>query len=143
MLFLCTNLRFLCTGRIFIHMCLTGFLGNKADLSASSSLNPSFFEGLVALCAPDAVCFSRQIPHASGRILAEHFFVIGNYSVMCRVGQRAFALFPLIKPYVRFSLIRLSDILLSTALCHAAISCKPFSCNRVLVPYSPFSFRVC
>ena len=33
--------------------------------SASNSLNPSIFEGLVTLCAPDAVCFSRHIPHAS------------------------------------------------------------------------------
>ena len=30
------------------------------------------------LCAPDAVCFSRHIPHASGRILAERFYVIGT-----------------------------------------------------------------
>ena len=45
----------------------------KADKSASNSLNPSIFEGLVTLCAPDAVCFSRHIPHASGRILAERF----------------------------------------------------------------------
>ena len=35
-------------------------------------------EGLVTLCAPDAVCFSRHIPHASGRILAERFYVIGT-----------------------------------------------------------------
>ena len=100
-------------------------------------------EGLVTLCAPDAVCFSRHIPHASGRILAERFYVIGTLQSNCKVGQRVFALFPLIKPYVRFSLIRLSDILLSTALRHASISCKPFSCNRILVAYSPFSFRVC
>ena len=100
-------------------------------------------EGLVTLCAPDAVCFSRHIPHASGRILAERFYVIGTLQSNCKVGQRFFALFPLIKPYVRFSLIRLSDILLSTALRHASISCKPFSCNRILVAYSPFSFRVC
>ena len=51
---------------------------NKADKSASNSLNPSIFEGLVTLCAPDAVCFSRHIPHASGRILAERFYVIGT-----------------------------------------------------------------
>ena len=51
---------------------------NKADKSASNSLNPSIFEGLVTLCAPDAVCFSRHIPHASGRILAERFCVIGT-----------------------------------------------------------------
>ena len=51
---------------------------NKADKSASSSLNPSIFEGLVTLCAPDAVCFSGHIPHASGRILAERFYVIGT-----------------------------------------------------------------
>ena len=70
-------------------------------------------------------------------------YIIGTLRSNCRVGQRAFALFSLIKPYVRFSLIRLSDILLSTALRHAAISCKPFSCNRSLVAYSPFSFRVC
>ena len=50
----------------------------KADKSASDSLNPSIFEGLVTLCAPDAVCFSRHIPHASGRILAERFYVIGT-----------------------------------------------------------------
>ena len=56
----------------------TGFLYNKADKSASNSLNPSIFEGLVTLCAPDAVCFSRHIPHASGRILAERFYVIGT-----------------------------------------------------------------
>ena len=78
---------------------------------------------------------------SSALILYAIYYIAIFFS--CRVGQRAFALFPLIKPYVRFSLIRLSDILLSTALCHAAISCKPFSCNRVLVPYSPFSFRVC
>ena len=53
-------------------------LQNKADKSASNSLNPSIFEGLVTLCAPDAVCFSRHIPHASGRILAERFCVIGT-----------------------------------------------------------------
>ena len=53
-------------------------LQNKADKSASNSLNPSLFEGLVTLCAPDAVCFSRHIPHASGRILAERFCVIGT-----------------------------------------------------------------
>ena len=35
-------------------------------------------EGLVTLCAPDAVCFSRHIPQASGRILAERFYVIGT-----------------------------------------------------------------
>ena len=35
-------------------------------------------EGLVTLCAPDAVCFSRHVPHASGRILAERFYVIGT-----------------------------------------------------------------
>ena len=121
----------------------TGFLYNKADKSASNSLNSSIFEGLVPLCVPDAVCFSRHIPHASGRILAERFYVIGTLQSNCKVGQRVFALFPLIKPYVRFSLIRLSDILLSTALRHASISCKPFSCNRILVAYSPFSFRVC
>ena len=51
---------------------------NKADKSASNSLNPSIFEGLVTLCAPDAVCFSRHVPHASGRILAERFYVIGT-----------------------------------------------------------------
>jgi len=51
---------------------------NKADKSASNSLNPSIFEGLVTLCAPDVVCFSRHIPHASGRILAERFYVIGT-----------------------------------------------------------------
>ena len=51
---------------------------NKADKSASNSLNPSIFEGLVTLCVPDAVCFSRHIPHASGRILAERFCVIGT-----------------------------------------------------------------
>ena len=51
---------------------------NKADKSASNSLNPSIFEGLATLCAPDAVCFSRHIPHASGRILAERFYVIGT-----------------------------------------------------------------
>ena len=51
---------------------------NKADKSASNSLNPSIFEGLVPLCAPDAVCFSRHVPHASGRILAERFYVIGK-----------------------------------------------------------------
>ena len=50
----------------------------KADKSASNSLNPSIFEGLVTLCAPDAVCFSRHIPHASGRILAERFCVMGT-----------------------------------------------------------------
>ena len=49
---------------------------NKADKSASNSLNPSIFEGLVTLCAPDAVCFSRHIPHASGRILAERFYCL-------------------------------------------------------------------
>ena len=53
------------------------FSRNKADKSASNSLNPLIFEGLVTLCAPDAVCFSRHIPHASGRILAERFCVIG------------------------------------------------------------------
>ena len=51
---------------------------NKADKSASNSLNSSIFEGLVPLCVPDAVCFSRHIPHASGRILAERFYVIGT-----------------------------------------------------------------
>ena len=51
---------------------------NKADKSASNSLNLSIFEGLVTLCAPDAVCFSRHVPHASGRILAERFYVIGT-----------------------------------------------------------------
>ena len=51
---------------------------NKADKSASNSLNSSIFEGLVTLCAPDAVCFSRHVPHASGRILAERFYVIGT-----------------------------------------------------------------
>ena len=50
----------------------------KVDRSAANSLNPSIFEGLVMLCAPDAVCFSRHIPHASGRILAERFCVIGT-----------------------------------------------------------------
>ena len=50
----------------------------KADKSASNSLNSSIFEGLVTLCAPDAVCFSRHIPHASGRILAERFCVMGT-----------------------------------------------------------------
>ena len=50
----------------------------KADKSASNSLNPSIFEGLVTLCAPDAVCFSRHVPHASGRIRAERFYVIGT-----------------------------------------------------------------
>ena len=50
----------------------------KVDRSASNSLNPSIFEGLATLCAPDAVCFSRHIPHASGRILAERFCVIGT-----------------------------------------------------------------
>ena len=35
-------------------------------------------EGLVTLCAPDAVCFSRHIPQASGRILTERFYVIGT-----------------------------------------------------------------
>ena len=50
----------------------------KADKSASNSLNSSIFEGLATLCAPDAVCFSRHIPHASGRILAERFCVIGT-----------------------------------------------------------------
>mgnify|MGYP003608097046 CR=1 FL=1 len=84
---------------------------NKADKSASNSLNPSIFEGLVTLCAPDAVCFSRHIPHASGRILAERFYVIGTLQSNCKVGQRVFVFFPLIKPYVKFSLIRLSDIL--------------------------------
>ena len=54
------------------------FMQNKADKSASNSLNPSIFEGLVTLCAPDAVCFSRHVPHASGRILAERFYVIGK-----------------------------------------------------------------
>ena len=51
---------------------------NKADKSASNSLNPSIFEGLVTLCAPDAVCFSRHIPHASGRILAERSLSISH-----------------------------------------------------------------
>ena len=50
----------------------------KVDRSASNSLNPSIFEGLATLCAPDAVCFSRHIPHASGRILAERFCVMGT-----------------------------------------------------------------
>ena len=54
------------------------FIHNKADKSASNSLNSSIFEGLVTLCAPDAVCFSRHVPHASGRILAERFYVIGT-----------------------------------------------------------------
>ena len=54
------------------------FNKNKADKSASNTLNPSIFEGLVTLCAPDAVCFGRHIPHASGRILAERFYVIGT-----------------------------------------------------------------
>ena len=49
------------------------FIHNKADKSASNSLNSSIFEGLVTLCAPDAVCFSRHVPHASGRIRAERF----------------------------------------------------------------------
>ena len=54
------------------------FIHNKADKSASNSLNSSIFEGLVTLCAPDAVCFSRHVPHASGRIRAERFYVIGT-----------------------------------------------------------------
>ena len=55
---------------------------NKADKSASNSLNPSIFEGLVTLCAPDAVCFSRHIPHASGRILAERFLFDRKFIVI-------------------------------------------------------------
>ena len=51
---------------------------NKADKSASNSLHPSIFDGLVTLCVPDAVCFSRHIPLASGHILAERFCFIGT-----------------------------------------------------------------
>ena len=66
---------------------------NKADKSASNSLNPSIFEGLVTLCAPDAVCFSRHIPHASGRILAEGFlfdrkFIAISYQIKKRTAIR-------------------------------------------------------
>ena len=60
------------------HYAKTPQNNNKADKSASNSLNSSIFEGLVPLCVPDAVCFSRHIPHASGRILAERFYVIGT-----------------------------------------------------------------
>ena len=58
------------------------FLYNKADKSASNSLNPLIFEGLVTLCALDAVCFSRHIPNASSRILAERFALLEHYEVI-------------------------------------------------------------
>ena len=46
---------------------------NKADKSASNSLNPSILEGLVPLCEPDADRCSGHLPHASGHIHAERF----------------------------------------------------------------------
>ena len=39
-------------------------LQTKADKSTSNSLNSSIFEGLVSLCAPDAVCCSRHIEYS-------------------------------------------------------------------------------
>ena len=67
-----------------------------------------------------------------------HFEYNGWFSHMYgRVGGWTFHP-PLIKPCMRFSLTRLSDILLSTALRHAvAILFKPFS-YKVLLTYPTF-----
>ena len=39
------------------------FRQNKADKSASNSLNPSIFEGLVTLCAPANPLLSAELSH--------------------------------------------------------------------------------
>ena len=58
------------------------FPQDKSDMSASNSLKFSIFEGLDTLCAPDAVCFSRQIPHTSGRIFVKVFALLEHYRVI-------------------------------------------------------------
>ena len=82
---LCSNLQFISlpeeVGEFLLYHVKSlklAFVKNKADKSTSNSLHPSIFEELVTLCVPDAVCFSRHIPPASGHILAEHFCFIGT-----------------------------------------------------------------
>ena len=106
---------------------------NKADKSASNSLNPSIFEGLVTLCAPDAVCFSRHVPHASGRILAERFYVIGTLRSNFLLHKYKKGDMPYgTSPYLRFFLLS-NFIRLRNLRCHHYSRCSHFrrpSCNH-------------
>ena len=99
----------------------TGFLYNKADKSTSNSLNPSIFEGLVTLCAPDAVCFSRHIPHASGRILAERFYVIGTLQSNFLLHKK--------RPYIMYSRFLQITLLLFCFVKDLLIQSTVLMCN--------------